>query len=254
MADTVVAAGGVSFARITPDYSFQKVAQAIRQAIARGELKPGDRLPSQRTLQSMFGVSKVTILGALRNLEADGLIRIQVGRNGGAVVLDPTRHSLSRAIDFLLNMERVDLDDVAELRDAIELQSARLAAQRATAEHVTALADLIGRLEAHARSADADPAAYLALDLEFHTTLADASGNGLLSACMEVLYHHLIQQPAPLTGAQQAILNAPLRRLLEQGVKAGDAPAAAAAMAAHLADSRRFDVVPSRSSRDKDLA
>jgi GntR family transcriptional regulator, transcriptional repressor for pyruvate dehydrogenase complex len=236
---------GISFDRITPDYSFQKVASAIRQAIARGELKPGDRLQSQRTLQGMFGVSKVTILGALRNLEAEGLVRIQVGRNGGAIVLDPTRHSLSRAINFLLDMERVDLDDVAELRGAIELQSARLAAERATADHIAALEDLIGRLEAHARSADADPAEYLALDLEFHTTLAGASGNGLLSACMEVLYHHLIQHPAPHSGAVQALLNAPLRRLLDQGVKAGRPSAAAEAMAAHLAESRRLDVVPS---------
>jgi len=245
---TAVAAVPRSFQRIAPDYSFQKVAAAIRAAIVRGELRPGDRLPAQRELQEVFGVSKVTILGALRILETDGLIEVQVGRNGGAVVVDGANHSLNRAIGLLLDMEQVNLAEVAELRDTVELQIARLAARRASPEQVVRLEDLLARLEANSQETapvpDGEP--YVVHDLRFHSALADASGNRLLSACMQVLYHHLVRHPVPVTPWQRVELNRSLRALLDQGIKAGRPAVAAEAMATHLADSYRI----SKSAQD----
>lgn len=228
-----------SFQPVAPDYSFQKVATAIREAIVRGELKPGDRLPSQRELQEVFAVSKVTVIGALRHLEADGVIAIQVGRHGGAIVLDSGRQPLNRALGLLLDMEQVNLTEVKELRDSMEVQIARLAAQRATPEQVARLDDVLIRLDALARSPGVGPASYLELDLEFHATLAEASGNRLLSAWMEVLRHHLLQHPTPVSKPQQQVLNRSLRHLLDQGVTPRLPDAAAQAMATHLIDSYR---------------
>jgi GntR family transcriptional repressor for pyruvate dehydrogenase complex len=240
------------FQPVSPDYPFQKVAAAIRGAVARGELAPGDRQPTQRALQQAFGVSKFTVVEALRVLEADGLVRVEVGRAGGAVVLDPSRHSLSRSIGLLLDMDQVNLEEVRELRATVETRVARLAARRARPAHVAHLEALLGRLEAlEAAAADErgdrgrpapepDAARFGALDLEFHTALAEASGNRLLHACMDVLYHHAIRFVAPVDLAEIAHLNRSLRRLLDRGIKAGSPEAAARAMEQHLKDSYRI--------------
>jgi GntR family transcriptional repressor for pyruvate dehydrogenase complex len=234
------------FRRVLAEHRFHKVAAAIREAVARGELQPGDQLPPQRELQQAFGVSRVTILEALRLLEADGLVEVQPGRNGGAVVLDASRHSLSRAVSLLLDTHHVDLAEVRELRTAIEVLAARLAAERATPEQIGFMENLLRRLDARARhpqpvrSGLVDTVtddSYLALDLEFHTAVAAASQNRLLSALMEVFYHQLVGQAVPVDPAMQARLNASLHDVLERGIKAREPEAAAAAMAVHLAES-----------------
>ena len=229
-----------SFQRVAPDYSFQKVALAIREAIVRGELKPGDRLPPQRELQEVFGVSKVTVIGALRHLEADGVIAIQVGRHGGAIVLDSRHQSLNRALGLLLDMEQVNLSEVKELRDSVEVQIARLAAQRATPEQVTHLDQVLARLEELASAGRLSvQTSYIMLDMEFHSTLAEASGNRLLSAWMQVLRHHMLQHPSSITAQQQAELNRSLRQLVDDGIRQAQPDAAAHAMSLHLIDSYR---------------
>jgi DNA-binding FadR family transcriptional regulator len=228
-----------SFQPVAPDYSFQKVANAIRQAIVRGELKPGDRLPAQRELQEVFAVSKVTVIGALRHLEADGVIAIQVGRHGGAIVLESSRQPLNRALGLLLDMEQVNLGEVQELRDSMEVQIARLAAQRATSEQVARLGDLLARLDALAEAPGEGSPTYLELDMEFHAALAAASGNRLLSAWMEVLRDHLLRHPTPVTKQQQRVLNRSLRLLLDEGIRAKAPDQAAQAMTTHLVDSYR---------------
>src|SRR5262245_41541207 len=139
------------------DRSFQKVAAAIRSAVSQGALQPGDALPSQRRLQQIYGVSKVTILEALRLLETEGLVRVRLGRTGGAVVLEPGRHSLARAIGLLVEMDRVDQGEVWELRRTVEVEAARLAAVRATPEHLARLDALLRALEARSDGPDAPP-------------------------------------------------------------------------------------------------
>jgi GntR family transcriptional repressor for pyruvate dehydrogenase complex len=261
---------GLLFAPVAPDYAFQKVAAAIRQAMARGELSPGDRLPPQHELQRAFGVSKFTVVEALRVLEADGLLRVQVGRSGGAVVLDPSRHSLSRSIGLLLDMDRVNIEEVRELRATVETRVARLAARNARPGQVAHLESLLGRLEQLTTEAAAaqgegqrdgqregqgghpgepDYARFGALDLEFHAALSEASGNRLLHACMDVLYHHVIRFVARVDVRELDRLNRSLRRLLEAGIKAGDPDAAAQAMEQHLTDSYRIITASARRGR-----
>jgi GntR family transcriptional repressor for pyruvate dehydrogenase complex len=239
-----------SFAPVTADYSFQKVAAAIRQAIARRELTPGDRLPPQRELQDQFGVGKSTITGALRVLEADGVIRTQVGRNGGAIVLDPGSRALARGIDLLVHLDQVNLDEVRELRVAVEVLAARLAAERATADHVARLDDLVSRLEELDRRPAQEPVREPSgqLDLEFHLALADASGNRLVRACMDVLYAHVIRNTVPVQRPDQVRLTRSLRHLVDRGLKRRAPGAAERAIKAHLEDS--FQILGTPRDRD----
>jgi GntR family transcriptional regulator, transcriptional repressor for pyruvate dehydrogenase complex len=247
--------GGSPDQRFATEHGFHKLASAIRQAIAQGELAPGDKLPSQREIQARFGVSKVTVLEALRLLEAEGLVEVRLGRNGGAVILDASWHSLSRAVALLLEMDRVDLEEMRVLRAAIEVQTARLAAVHAAPEHLLQLERQLEALERHAAQPDTSTKGlsesdraeasdewdewYEAADLEFHAAIAAVSGNRLLKALMDVLYQHTFEREVPVDRATQRHLNQSLRRVLE-AIRGRSPSAAARAMSTHITQSFRI--------------
>src|SRR5690349_10124543 len=59
---------------------FERLVEHVRNAVARGELQPGDRLPSERDLAGLLGVSRTTVVNGYRELESRGLVRGHVGR------------------------------------------------------------------------------------------------------------------------------------------------------------------------------
>jgi GntR family transcriptional regulator len=68
---------------------YAQIIAEIEQAISDGDLAPGDRLPPERALAEEHGVSRMTVRQALQSLEARGLLRRSIGRNGGSVVARP---------------------------------------------------------------------------------------------------------------------------------------------------------------------
>jgi GntR family transcriptional regulator len=68
---------------------YTQIIAQIEQAIADGDLAPGDRLPAERSLAEEHGVSRMTVRQALQSLEARGLLRRSIGRNGGSFVAQP---------------------------------------------------------------------------------------------------------------------------------------------------------------------
>ena len=68
---------------------YARIIAQIEQAIADGDLAPGDRLPPERALAEEHGVSRMTVRQALQSLESRGLLRRAIGRNGGSFVARP---------------------------------------------------------------------------------------------------------------------------------------------------------------------
>jgi GntR family transcriptional regulator len=68
---------------------YARIIAQIEHAIADGELAAGDRLPPERALAEEHGVSRMTVRQALQSLEARGLLRRSIGRNGGSFVAQP---------------------------------------------------------------------------------------------------------------------------------------------------------------------
>ena len=68
---------------------YARIVAHVEQAIAAGELAPGDRLPAERELAAEHGVSRMTVRQALQTLESRGLLRRAIGRNGGSFVAQP---------------------------------------------------------------------------------------------------------------------------------------------------------------------
>ena len=148
------------------------LASRVRKAIIRGELKAGDKLPSEAQLISDFEVSRPTIREAIRILESEGLISVSRGARGGARVNAVSSEMLSRATGIALQARGATMEDIYQARALIEPPAARLAAQSRPAEAAKALrAQLDVELTVEGHLARAKAVA------DFHRTLLEECGN-----------------------------------------------------------------------------
>ncbi|GAA4841104.1 FadR/GntR family transcriptional regulator [Luteimicrobium xylanilyticum] len=146
-----------------------QVADQLRHRIADGEFPVGSRIPTEARLTDELGVSRNSVREALRSLVHAGLLRARAGDGTYVTATSELAPALHR------ELEHARAADVAEVRLVLEREAARLAATRATAEHLGALDDALA-----AREAAGTGASYAAADLDFHHRLLDASGNLLL--------------------------------------------------------------------------
>lgn len=159
------------------------IADQIRQRIFSNEFTPGEMLPSEAELVRQTASSSASVRGALRTLEAQGLIEMRAGRSGGAIVRIPGEDQLAATVTQLIRGHAIGLDDLLEMQRAIEPVCAELAATHRTPEDI---ADLQAALEQVMHSMN-DSADVLAAHGEWHMTVARASHNELLSGLMVAL-------------------------------------------------------------------
>jgi GntR family transcriptional regulator, transcriptional repressor for pyruvate dehydrogenase complex len=218
------------FAPIRPTRASSDVIAQIRRAILSGQYRPGDRLPTEREMAQQFGVSRVTVRDALRALEANGLVRVKVGGQGGPYVSEPDIALLSASIGTHLQFRGTTFEELAEARQALETTAAQLAAQRATEEDLAALeAAIHGPIQ----PPDGDTAAS---SLDFHTALVIAAHNQALLAMFRAT-RALIQQAFDTLHAQQPDMADAARKThgeLYTAIAARDAERAGSLMRSHL--------------------
>ncbi len=170
-----------------------QVRVSILQAIAKGQLRPGDRLPSELEQARGFQVSRSAVREALRSLGEMGLVTTVQGRGGGSFVNnvdpDPVARNLGEAMDVLLHLDAINIAELLEARRALEGVCARLAAERRSGAHLRAIA---GVLEA-ARDPELSAEAWLGLDVRFHRAVATSAENRVLMVPLSAL--HAIVQP-----------------------------------------------------------
>ncbi|HKI49707.1 MAG TPA: FadR/GntR family transcriptional regulator [Desulfobacteria bacterium] len=157
-----------------------RIIAQIRDAILSGQLKPGDKLASEKELMTQFEVSKATMREALRVLEVIGLIEIRKGTAGGAFVakvgMKTTIHSLINFIHF----QPLSIREITMLRYLIEPTVAQVAAAKITDEDVLKLKNIIGgSLESGGFE--------LSKEIGFHRYLARMAGNTLLTLLIDFI-------------------------------------------------------------------
>ena len=167
--------------------AYQVLADELRADITSGRLQPGERLPPEPELCVKTGVSRSTVREALRLLASQHLIVTTRGVTGGSFVAHPDAaqlaDGLSASFTLLTNSAAVGLADLLELRRALEVPAARLAAVRRNDEH---LVELHGALF---DPAVADLDTMLAAHTTFHTAVAKATGNPLFELMVRPIYH-----------------------------------------------------------------
>jgi GntR family transcriptional repressor for pyruvate dehydrogenase complex len=214
-----------------------KVAEQLTEAIVTRKIKTGERLPSERDLGEKFRVSRTVIREAVRSLAARGLVRVTSGR--GVEVTDFGSSGVTASMRLLVRgHDGLDYGKVNEVRTAVEVQVAGLAAQRATAADIERLRELC---DSHQHSLEEGHSkAASEFDFQFHRELTRSSGNELLLAMLDSIADVLREvrnqsMNEPHVGEDGLRAH---RRILKF-VSVGNAEGARNAMIEHLAEAER---------------
>jgi len=210
-----------------------KVANAVADSIVSGRLEPGDRLPSERELGELFGVSRPVVREAVRSLTAKGLLADNPRH--GHVVQALGRETVTESLTLYLRGQQLDYGKLMEVRAVVEVENAGLAAGRASVEQVDALRTAAGRLRVGLPPEEAALA-----DTEFHRAIATATGNTFFEILIDSIREVLLTVQLP-TLADEGIVRAARRGhdLIVKRIAGGDAEAARGAMREHLAEAER---------------
>lgn len=218
------------YSPIQPGKVYEQIAEQIEQRILSGELRSGDRLPTERELAEQFRASRTAVREAMKTLEQKGLVNMRPGR--GTIVIDGTsqamRHSLGRMLQISQAGNSMHL---VEVREILEPEIAALAAQRATESHIAAMQAAVEAMDASLHDADA----YIGADNAFHQALAQAAHNPLILALVDSIVNLLSEQRKQIFmvkgGPERGQVHH--KRIL-QSVERRDAVAAQQAMQEHL--------------------
>ena len=206
-----------------------QVADMLLEMISSGEYRAGDRLPPERILVEQIGVSRTVVREALNLLETRGLIRIEHGR--GAVVSANGAHALHNNLGFLLRMQPGALWELMEMRKALEVEVAGLAAERANAEDIATMRAKLDRMR---EKIDA-PEGYVEADVGFHEMLARSARNRVILMMMEPIVDLLLASRR-MTGSKEANAKRALRahEAILKRVEAKDVEGARREMRKHM--------------------
>ncbi|HEY8476068.1 MAG TPA: FadR/GntR family transcriptional regulator [Chloroflexota bacterium] len=220
------------FTPVRPLRASEEVARQIRQQILAGRLRPGDRLPPQRRLTELFGVSRSAVLDGLRSLEREGLLVVRPGAAGGAFVADATPRAVTEALGLTLALGRVSVEHLAQFRILVEGGTAAWAAERATEEQIERLRAIARRL--HEMAAASYPwVPFFYQDIEFHLAVAEASGNPVALWVLRALADVLRGAFMAITPGLYERVVSDIQGILE-AIEARDPELAAARMRAHI--------------------
>jgi len=185
----------------------------IRQEILSGALKPGERV-NELALSERFSISRSPLREALRALEAEGLVELVPGR--GAFVTTPSAESVQH---------------LGEVRAAIEMQVARLAAQRLDEDGRARLEDMMAGIE----GALADASSGYPAELDFHHALAEVARNPKLLQMSDEIERQLrigrLARGSSPARARQVLAE---HRAIFEAVVAGDVERAVETMREHI--------------------
>ena len=207
---------------------YEEVAKQLERLILK-KLQPGDKLPAERELAEMFGVSRSSIRDAIRSLELVGLVEPRQG--AGTVVREVSAESLVNPLTIVL--ARQQISELLDFRKMLEPPLAARAATHASVEEITEMEEILRRQDDKVRRGE------LAIeeDSEFHYNVAMASDNSVVLKVLDVLMDLLREtreRALQVEGRPQKSL-AGHRRIL-MAIKRRDPAAAEDAMRRHIQD------------------
>lgn len=214
-----------------------EVFDRLERMITSGELKPGDEMPSERVLMERFGVGRPAIREAMQSLAGMGLVNISHGER--AKVLKLTAKSIFQQVDLtakiMLSQSADSLENLKSARIFFERGMAREAAQRATEADIAELKRIIERQRESLGNAEH----FISADMQFHTRIAQISGNPIFAAVSEAMLAWLREYHTEMliwTGKEKFTL-VEHEEIVER-LAAHDADGAESAVLKHLERSR----------------
>ncbi|MFJ7951865.1 FadR/GntR family transcriptional regulator [Lysinibacillus sp. NPDC096418] len=219
--------------------AYQVIVDQIREYFLNGELQPGDKLPTERELASRFSVSRTSVREALRKLEIKGIIEIKQG--SGSFIKTPEYQSFGEELSStIIKTEKKLIYEMLELRQALEVECAFLASQRATSEDL----ERIGKALEMMDRVKNDVELGIQADLSFHINIVLASHNSIFLQLIQTLSEHM-QDTIRATRRQRLKDPERIQETVDEhkeiylAIAAGDANQAKLLMEKHIKQIRR---------------
>ncbi len=205
------------------------VAKRLLEIFTNGSIEPGTRLPPERQLATTLGVGRSAVREALAALEILGIVDVRPG--SGTYLRGAVSELLPQTLSWGLMLGEPRTLELIEVRGALEIYAARLAATRISDDALARLGDHVEEMRA---SID-DLKAFVEADLQFHLELAQSIDNTVLldllqsiRSLLRVWVDRAVQQP------EQALIAIEEHAAVYAAIATRDPDAAASAMAAHM--------------------
>ena len=163
-----------------------EVAQRLQEQISLGTYKTGEKLPTEPALMEVFGVGRSTIREAVRILANGGILRVQQGL--GTFV----EEQMGIAEPLPQRLKRAPFEDLDEVRKLLEMKIAQKAALNRNEQDIEQMTLFLNRRRDF--SAAGDVKACIQADIDFHSAIAQASGNSILTDLYKTVATHLQAQ------------------------------------------------------------
>ena len=233
------------FTPVETQRACEVIYEQLKEKILNGELKPGDKLPSERAMMDMLHRSRPSVREALRMLERGGFIRIVPGSRG-ALILEPNTNGIEQSLSNLMRSKKITTKEMADYRRINDVVVSEWAAKRRTEEDIAAIDVLLEKAE----QSLGDYRRFVALDPEFHYLIAQAAKNEVacimtqvLSASMQESLNVRMEQLSEAERKNRCEKILRLHKAIAQAIAAGDSVKAKEMTSKHLDDMRHdFEV------------
>lgn len=237
------AAGAPALPKFRPIHTrraFEEICERIREQLALGVLKPGDKLPPERDLAQQLGVSRNVLREALRSLEMAGVLRLRKGVKGGAFVREGDTSRMNLVMRDMLSLGTISVRELSEARiDVLDLV-VRLASVNGKQADFDALEANIERTELATR--EGRLLDRVECSREFYKLLAVATGNKVIAMILDSvteIHMRFVYAKVVSSGVAMARL-AETRRKFLAALRARNATTASRLMRAHLESVQRM--------------
>jgi len=183
------------------------VLRVVREALARGIVEPGSRLPTEAEIGAALGISRAPVREAMRVLETIGVVEIRP--RAGTVVRDGVSGSLAQLLLFETHLKGASVESLTEVRRLFERTCAELAAERATDEDLVRMDEAIERLDRLDRTPGTSVDALAEADTAFHRAVYRATHNPLIESLANftlTMVSPWIREALARTGAAQSVV------------------------------------------------
>jgi GntR family transcriptional repressor for pyruvate dehydrogenase complex len=168
------------FNQVHSEKIYQQVNRQIQELILSGELKKGDKLPGERQLAELLGVSRASVRESLRSLEIMGFLESRSGE--GTFISESNAPILLEPLSIMFKLNNGTFRDILEIRLVLEVEAAGLAAIRLTERDELKLRKLLRQLE----ECD-DEGRSVEIDKAIHLAIAQSTGNYLIVTMLDAI-------------------------------------------------------------------
>ncbi len=212
---------------------YEEVIEQIKDMIYRGDLRRGDKLPSERKLKDDLNVSRASIREAFSALEMIGLIESRPGE--GTFIKEEPDKNLLEPLSMSLILEENVAQELIELRKVLEVDCVRLAADRINEYELNKLSTILAKMEQRSGFEEES----IELDRDFHHTIARAGKNKVLyyvmTSIMDAMDFHIKHTRTKLVSREETMDQFTMQhRKIYENIETGDVEGAMEEMRSHL--------------------